>query len=335
MDSGKHARRSSLGTSINTSHKLPFPLYDMDMRLTIFNVLLAAFLLLSACGSPAEERPSPTLVPMRPPELAPTPHPTYTPLPLPTTTPAPTQTPVPARAPTPIVAVSPDSGEDDGAIIAAAINAMQQVESFHAEVDAAFKVVQLEASFRMDEETFGTEFPIRFTGDFQTPDRASGELQVALGIVLLELDIITIGNIAYIGNPETGVWEQYPLYLTGLPDPYDLVLLPSDTSRYSDIEIGKDEMIGGVQTRNVKANLRGNLLGSSYDNLFMELWIGKDDGLIRRLTLAGETTVDERDSAGLAGSAFSAGDTGGKAEFTMTINYTNFNSPVAIEPPIP
>ena len=226
-------------------------------------------------------------------------------------------------------------GEDDAAIIAAAINAMQQVESFHAEVDAAFKVVQVEASFRMDEETFGTEFPIRFTGDFQTPDRASGKLQVALGIVLLELDIITIGDIAYITNPETGVWEQYPLYLTGLPDPYDLVLLPSNTSRYSDIQIVKDETIDGVQTRNVKANLRGNLLGSSYDNLFMELWIGKDDGLIRRLTLAGETTVDEQDSAGLAGSALGAGDIGGKAEFTMIINYTNFNSPVAIEPPIP
>jgi hypothetical protein len=90
-----------------------------------------------------------------------------------------------------------------------------------------------------------------------------------------------------------------------------------------------------VQTRNVKANLRGNLLGSSYDNLFLELWIGQDDSLIRRLILAGETTVDEQDSAGLAGSALGAGDIGGKAEFTMTINYTNFNSPVAIEPPIP
>ena len=126
---------------------------------------------------------------------------------------------------------------------------MQQVESFHAEVDAAFKVVQLEASFRMDEETFGTEFPIRFTGDFQRPDRASGKLQIALGIVLLELDIITIGDIAYITNPETGVWEQYPLYFTGLPNPYDLVLLPSDTSRYSDIQIVKDVTIDGVQTR--------------------------------------------------------------------------------------
>jgi hypothetical protein len=131
------------------------------------------------------------------------------------------------------------------------------------------------------------------------------------------------------------VWEQYPLYFTGLPNPYDLVLLPSDTSRYSDIQIVKDVTIDGVQTRNVKANLRGNLLGSSYDNLFLELWIGQDDSLIRRLILAGETTVDEQDSAGLAGSALGAGDIGGKAEFTMTINYTNFNSPVAIEPPIP
>ena len=100
--------------------------------------------------------------------------------------------------------------EDESLIITAAIEAMQNVESFRAEVDAAFTVIQTEASFRMDEETFGTEFPVRFSGDFQLPDRASGKLQLALGLVLLQIDIVTIGEQAYITNTETGVWEQYP-----------------------------------------------------------------------------------------------------------------------------
>lgn len=209
---------------------------------------------------------------------------------------------------------------------------MRQVESFHAEVDAAFTVIQTEASFRMDEETFGTKFPIRFAGDFRLPDRAAGKLQLALGLVLLEIDIVNIGDIAYITNPETGVWEQYPLFLTGLPDPYDLVLLPPETSRYSDIEVVKDETIDGVETRHLKANLRANVLGGSYDNLFLDVWIGKDDNLLRRLTMAGNAEVEEEDTAGLSVSVL---DIGGDAEFTMTITYSNFNQPVAIEPPIP
>ena len=243
--------------------------------------------------------------------------------------PTPTGTPVPdATAPS-------AQPEDESIAIAAAIEAMQNVESFHAEVDAAFTVIQPEASFRMDEETYGTEFPIRFIGDFQLPDRASGKLQLALGIVLLQLDIVTIGEQAYITNPETGVWEQYPLFLTGLPDPYDLVLLPAQTSRYSDIQVVKEETIDGVQTQHIRANLRASVLGGSYDNLFLDVWIGKDDNLIRRLTMSGETDVDEQDTAGLASGALGAADIGGSAEFTMTITYTDFNQPVAIEPPIP
>ena len=212
---------------------------------------------------------------------------------------------------------------------------MRQVESFHAEVDAAFTVIQTEASFRMDEESFGTKFPIRFIGDFQLPDRASGKLQLALGLVLLELDFVKIGEIAYITNPETGAWEQYPLFLTGLPDPYDLVLPPSEPLRYSNFEVIKEETIDGVQTRHIRADLRANFLGSAFDNLFVEMWIGKEDNLLHRLTMAGEVSVDEADTAGLASGALGAADIGGDAEFTMTITFSNFNQPIVIEPPIP
>ena len=209
---------------------------------------------------------------------------------------------------------------------------MRQVESFHAEVDAAFKVVQTEASFKMDEETFGTEFPIRFSGDFQLPDRADGKLQFALGLALLELEIVTIGEQAYITNPETGVWEQYPLFLTGLPDPYDLVLPPSDIARYSDIEMVKEQTIDGVPTQHIRGLLRATVLGSSYDGLFTDMWIGKEDGLLRRLSVSGKAEVEEEDTAGLAAGVL---DIGGEAEFTMTITYSNFNARLVIEPPIP
>ena len=226
-------------------------------------------------------------------------------------------------------------GESDpAALIAASIEAMQQTKSFHAEVDAAFKVVQTEASFRMDEETFGTEFPIRYIGDFQMPDRSDGKLQIALGLALLELDFITIGETAYITNPETGAWEQFPLFLTGLPDPYDLVLAPADTSRYTNLQYVGEKIIDGVQTHHIRADLRANVLGSAFDNLFVELWIGTDDNLLRQLSMAGETSVEEQDTAGIASDTLGVADIVGKAEFLVTITYTDYNADIVITPPI-
>ena len=224
---------------------------------------------------------------------------------------------------------------DPAALIAASIEAMQQAQSFHAEVDAAFKVVQTEASFRMDEETFGTEFPIRYSGDFQMPDRSDGKLQVALGLALLELDIITIGETAYIINPEAGVWEQYPLFLTGLPDPYELVLVPADISRYTNLQYVGEKTIDGTPTHHIRADLRANVLGSRFDNLFVEVWIGTDDNLLRQLSMTGETSVDEQDTAGIASNTLGAADIGGDAEFLVTVTYTNYNTGIVIEPPIP
>ncbi len=211
---------------------------------------------------------------------------------------------------------------------------MRQLTTFHAEIDAAFKVVQVEASFRMDEQTFGTEFPIRFSGDFQSPDRSAGKLQAVLGIAALELEIIVIGDQAYIANPETGAWDQIPLIYTGLPNPYDLVLPPADTSRYTDVRITEGQTLNGIQTLRVRANLRSQVLGSAYDNLFFEMWIGEEDDLIHRLIMTGETDFDEQASAGLGGSALGAGDIGGKAEFNMTVTYSDFNKPLSIEAPV-
>lgn len=320
----------------------------MPMRMLLLAIpAILAVLLAAACdsgdGQPPTPTPTPTFVRIAAPVAKPAPRPTSTPLPSPTPTPTPTPAPIAVDTPQSRASVVGQGGgqsgrgqaEDEADIIAAAIEAMRQVKSFHAEVDAAFKVVQTEASFRMDEETFGMEFPIRFSGDFALPDRAGGTLQVALGIVALEMDIVTIGEQAYITNPETGEWEQIPLIYTGLPNPYDLVLPPAGISRYTDIRVAEGETIDGVRTRHVRANLRANVLGGAYDKLFVEMWIGEDDNLIRRLTMAGETDVEEQDTAGLASGALGAADIGGEAEFLMTITYSDFDKPISIEPPIP
>ena len=78
--------------------------------------------------------------------------------------------------------------------------------------------------------------------------------------------------------------------------------------------------------------MRATVLGSSYDGLFTDLWIGKEDGLLRRLSVSGKAEVEEEDTAGLAASVL---DIGGEAEFNMTITYSKFNTLIVVEPPIP
>lgn len=305
-------------------------------RLTI--ALVAPLcLLLAACAAPT---------------LAPTATPMPTATPLPTATAAPTATPMPTATPLPTATVAPEpepaanlAALDASAAIspdftaaetlAAALAAMDAAPSFHAEVDAVIKVVQQEASFRMDEETFGSEFPIRYAGDFQPPDRARGKLSVSLGIFALETDLILIGDIAYIRNPETGEWETLYIQDAGLPSPYDFARLPQDMTRYKGLRIVGDETLDGNPVRRLAATLTGNYLGNRYESLFIEIWVGMRDALVRRYTLAGETAADAGDGAGLTGGALplAAGDLGGAAELALTVTYTDFGKGVDIRAP--
>ena len=189
------------------------------MRILRYAAAALICALLAACGDPAIDVPTPTatVAPTLTPTVAAVPPPTatpaVTPTPAPTATPLPTATAVPTSAPmlTPVSEIAPNAARsalaaDDSAreILSAALEAMQDADAFHADVDASFKIVQTEASFQMDEETFGDEFPIYYKGDIQAPDRTRGKLGISLGFFLLEIDIITIGEDAYITNPETG-----------------------------------------------------------------------------------------------------------------------------------
>ena len=330
---------------------LPNLQYNACMRILRYAAAALFCALLAGCGDTVIDVPTPTAT------VAPTLTPTATAVPLPTATPAATATAVPTATPMPTAIVAPTSApaltpvsesaaaaqsalaDDDSAreILSAALEAMQAADAFHADVDASFKIVQTEASFQMDEETFGDEFPIYYKGDIQAPDRTRGKLGISLGFFLLEVDIITIGEDAYITNPETGVWERVFAADTGFPSPYEFVLPPMDPAQYEDVQIVGDDTVDGAATRRISAMVRGNYLGSAYDSLYVEMWVGVEDALLRRLTMAGETSAEAQDSAGLSGDAMplAPGDLGGAAEFSATITYTDFGRDFDIQAPIP
>ena len=300
-------------------------------------ILLAPLcLLLAACA------PNPAPVPTATPMPTHTPAPTATPIPtaIPIPTPTPHPSPTSAREPASAAAPGANAISDNftaAQTLAAALAAMNAVPSYHAEVDAVIKVVQQEASFRMDEETFGSEYPIRYSGDFQPPDRARGKLALSQGGFALETDLILIGDLAHIRDPETGLWETLPIRHAGLPSPYDFARLPQDLARYKNLRIVRQETLAGIPVRRLSAQLAGAHLGSHYDSLFIEIWVGIHDALIRRYTLAGETSADARDDAGLSGGGLplAAGDLGGGAELALTVTYTGYGERVDIRVPAP
>lgn len=217
-----------------------------------------------------------------------------------------------------------------------AIAALNAAPGFHAEVNAVFTAAQTEASFRMDEETFGSEYPIAVSGDFQPGERMQGKIRTpARGGAAREWDIVAIGGAAYVFAPDAGAWEMFPDADAVFPDLHGLARPPADISRYRNAAIVGDQTLDGVLTHRVQADLdSATILGSAFNRLQVDLWIGADDGLPRRMAMAGETSDSAGDAAGLAASgALGGADIGGGMDFAMTVAYSDFAAHWDILPP--
>ena len=83
------------------------------------------------------------------------------------------------------------------------------------------------------------------------------------------------------------MWERVFAADTGFPSPYEFALPPMDPAQYEDAQIVGDDTVDGVAARRISAMVRGNYLGSAYDSLYVEMWVGVEDALVRRLTMAG------------------------------------------------
>ena len=217
-----------------------------------------------------------------------------------------------------------------------AIAALNAAPGFHAEVNAVFATAQTEASFRMDEETFGSEYPIAVSGDFQSGERMQGKIRTpARGGAAREWDIVAIGGAAYVFAPDAGAWEMFPDADAVFPDLHGIARPPADISRYRNAAIVGDQTLDGVLTNRVQADIdSATMLGSAFNRLRIEIWAGADDGLPRRMAMAGETSDSAGDAAGLAASgALGGADIVGGMDFAMTVEYSDFGAHWDILPP--
>jgi len=158
-------------------------------------------------------------------------------------------------------------------------------------------------------------------GDVIVPDKLSGKVGGTFLGLSLSSDLIVVDDTYYLKIPFTGKWRT--IDVDTLPSAFfdpakGLLALISNAS---DLSRDGSEDVGGVPcyrlTGKVSAEALKPLLNTAEGTglVPIELWIGKDDMLLRKLALNGPISPDE------------------DADAVRTVELSAFDEPVTIVPP--
>ncbi|MGB3717692.1 MAG: LppX_LprAFG lipoprotein [Candidatus Promineifilaceae bacterium] len=239
--------------------------------------------------------------------------PADTPEPPPPTEPA--DTPTPEPSPTP----EPRSAEE---LLEASGQTMEEVDSFHFVMDM---------QIAMGGEGLSMDIPMIFEGDVQSPDMMAGTLSLSFLGITMESEMVTIGDMSYMTDPETGEWglstdgdffglDQLGGGLTS-PD----ALLDTSGDVFSDLEVVGEETLNGIPVVHLQGSMLIEDIGGEGD-FAVDIWIGAEDNYMHQLVIEGQTTIDEVDDT-----LFGSG--GGDVSMLITMNMSAFNEPVDIHAP--
>ena len=197
------------------------------------------------------------------------------------------------------------------------------------------------------------------TGEAQFPDRYHANASVKMGGLSLATEAIVANGKAYVKNPMSGKWEasnqSQGLSQLGQPDPlsYEQLLKNvksikdlGDTSlngaavHHYQLTPDKDKLLESMQSSSDKNAQALAAMKQVLDSgtMTLEVWFGKDDHLVRKLSTDANYTVDLNQ---LMGSLGSAGSQSGRlpsgstmhATAHMVINFHDFDTPVTISIP--
>jgi lipoprotein LprG len=208
-----------------------------------------------------------------------------------------------------LVALATGCGQSAEDLVAETVKATGAVESFHLVID----VENVKASDSGLSLTF-------VEGDVVVPDKLKGKVGGTFLGTSISTDLIVIGDDYYLNVPSSG-WRE--IDVDTLPatffDPKHGILLAIQEA--SDLFLGPPEEVGGVEcdvvTGQVLTDVLTRLLTTAYGTrtLYLELAIGKDDKLLRRVRLTGPISPSEDGNA------------------KRTVYLSDFDDPVQIEAP--
>ena len=197
-------------------------------------------------------------------------------------------------------------------------------------------------------------------GEAQFPDRYHAVINAKVAGISVATEVIVANGKAYVKNPLNGQWEvsSQPGGITGQlsqPDPlsYDQLLknvksikdlgdttLNGTTVHHYQLTPDKDKLIASLDKAAAKNPQALAAIKQVLDSgtMTIEVWFGKDDHLVRRISTDADYTVDLSQLMGslgapaASGSRLPAGSTI-HAIAHVVLNYHDFDAPVTISIP--
>jgi hypothetical protein len=158
-------------------------------------------------------------------------------------------------------------------------------------------------------------------GDVSIPGRLKAGLRARVaGAIGVSVDVIAIDNQTWITNPFTRNWQRLPgASLRDFADPATLVnsLLPA----VKDARIVAENEVDGVRTRQIEGRIDSGELEDALgvaeagNDVKVEVWIGIEDSLPRRLRITGPLNADDDE------------------DIERQVDLSRFGEPVNIAPP--
>ena len=173
-------------------------------------------------------------------------------------------------------------------LVAAAASRMEQVRSFHFELEHENGSTQIVRGIAME----------RAVGDIVGVDRLRLTVEGRAGPLDFEIGIVILPDESWIQNPITQRWEREEISVEELFDPASGVVALMRSAGAPTIE-GR-ERIAGVETYRVSTEVESGELtvfpGAEPGRLVpATAWIGVDDPLVHRLEVRGPISDGEED----------------------------------------
>ena len=158
--------------------------------------------------------------------------------------------------------------------------------------------------FRLEHENGASPIPaglqiVTAEGDIIVPDRMYAKLEAKAGTQPVHVEVIGVGDEGWLTNPFTRQWQPLPSGTT-IKDIFNPTQgIKAAIGSLQDAQVTGAEEVDGVQTYRLTGTVTSDILQAAAPIakpgliVPIEVWVGKDDGLIRQIYLNGPIAPGE------------------------------------------
>ncbi len=203
--------------------------------------------------------------------------------------------------------------------------------------------VTMDANLSVGSGGLTLEIPVIVTVDYASPDRSQGLSSIDLGFFKTEVKFVAIGEDFYFTDTETGEWVKGGGFdLLPFISPDQLIDFDDSGTLYDFRGLSQDdsgtvsgpEEFEGVSAYRLSYSIddqAADEMDSGLGAMNIDLWIGAEDSLLRRLQISGRFSVEDEQAG--SSSTIPLDALSGDVELEALVIFSNFNDRVVIEPP--